>query len=155
MSLFLIILVVLVGLILVALEIVALPGGISGICGGILVAVGIWLTYSNYGMATGNIILLSSIVIGIALLAFFMKSRTWKRASLDDEIDSKANPLNENVVKPGARGVTISRLAPAGNAVIDNETVEVHTTSEFIDPNKPIEVIEVDGYRVLVKEVTE
>lgn len=155
MSLLLIILVVLVGLILVALEIVALPGGISGICGGILVAAGIWLTYSNYGMVAGNIILVSSIVIGVALLAFFMKSRTWKRASLNDEIDSKANPIDETVIKPGAKGTTISRLAPAGNAIIENQTVEVHTISEFIDPNKPIEVIEVDGYRILVKEIVE
>ena len=45
----LIIITILGGLILVALEIVALPGAVCGIVGGAMVALAIWQTYTNYG----------------------------------------------------------------------------------------------------------
>lgn len=146
-----IIIILLVGLALIALEIVALPGGISGIFGGIMVVIGVWQSYAQYGTTAGNITLISSIVIGIAMLAFLMKSGTWKRFSLKEESDGKTNEPNKKKVTVGAQGKTISRLAPAGNALIDGEIVEVHTNGEFLDEGTPVEVTEIEGYKVTVR----
>ena len=151
MSLPVIIIVILVGLLLAVLEIVALPGGVAGICGGILTIVGISLFYSNYGTTAGNISLMASIAVGIGLLVFFMKSRTWKKASLNEQISSKANPLDKIAV--GDEGVTVARLAPAGNAMINGEIVEVHSLTEFLDPNQKIRVVNIEGYRVDVEAI--
>ena len=146
-----IIIVLLVGLALIALEIVALPGFISGVCGGVLVMIGIWQTYANYGSTAGNITLISSIVVGIIMLAILMKSGTWKRFSLKEESDSKVNQVDNGAVHVGATGTTISRLAPAGKAIIGNEIVEVHSEGVFIEENQPIVVTDIEGYRILVK----
>lgn len=150
MSLPVIILVLAIGLVLVALEIVALPGGVSGIVGGIFVAVGAWQTFENYGMLAGTICLCSSLVLGVLLLIILMKSKTWRKAQLNDEISSRANSVSISV---GSEGVTLSRLAPAGKALISNEIVEVHTVSEFLDPETPIRVIEIDGYKITVERI--
>lgn len=153
MSLPLIIIVILFGLILVTLEIVALPGGVVGICGGILTVVAIWQTYANYGTTAGNIALLGSIAVCVVLLVVFMKTKTWRRVSLTDEITSKTNTADDGIIRVGDRGVTLSRLAPAGKALIEGQTVEVHTISEFLDPDTPVEVIEIEGYKMVVRAV--
>lgn len=149
----LIIIVLLIGLALVALEIVALPGGVSGVFGGILVAVGVWQTYSQYGSTAGNIVLIASIVIGISMLAILMKSGTWKRFSLNEESNGKTNVPDKNSITVGAQGKSLSRLAPSGNATFGDIIAEVHSEGDFIDEGTPIEVTEIEGYKITVKKI--
>lgn len=149
---FVLIVIVLLGLVLVALEIVAIPGGVAGICGALLTLVGIWQMYVSQGAKAGLATLLSSLVVLAALLVFFMKSRTWKKVSLDEQVDSRVNTIDVQAIVPGAKGHTLSRLAPMGKALIEGETVEVSTFSEFIDENCPIEVVQVEGNKIYVQE---
>lgn len=151
MSLPLIIIVLLIGLALVALEIVALPGGVSGVLGGCLVVIGIWQTYAHYGSTAGNIALISSIVIGIVMLTILMKSGTWKRFSLNEESDGKTNVPDQSKISVGTEGKSLTRLAPSGNALFGDEIAEVHSEGEFIDEGVAIEVTEVEGYKITVK----
>lgn len=155
MSLPLIITVLVVGLLLLTLEIVALPGGIAGVAGFIIMAFGVWQCYAQYGACAGHWALLSSILACVILLVIFMKSKTWKRFSLDDESNSKVNQVDKSSIHVGSRGSTVARLAPTGKALIDGELVEVHSINQFIDPNRPIEVVAVEGYRIDVKEISD
>jgi len=150
-----IIIVILVGLFLIAMEIVALPGLVSGICGVVLVSIGAWQTYAQYGSLAGNIVLISSIVVGIVMLTLLMRNGTWRHFSLKEESDSKVNEVNPSHVNVGSRGTTVTRLAPAGNALINGEIMEVHSDGIFIDERKPVEVVEIEGYKILVKPVNE
>ena len=145
-----IIIILFVGLALIALEIVALPGGVSGIFGGIMVALGIWQTYANHGATAGNITLITSIVVGIIMLVTLMKSGTWKRFSLKEESDGQVNTV-DSAIHVGSIGTTISRLAPAGKALFGDSIVEVHSDDGFIDENTAVEVTEIQGYQILVK----
>lgn len=150
----LLIIVLLLGVILLTLEIVALPGGVAGIFGGVLIAFGVWQTYAMFGDRTGTIVLLCSIALCVLLLALFMKRKTWKKFSLDEESDSKVNQL-EVTARVGATGTTISRLAPTGKALIGGELMEVHAVNKFIDPDRKIEVVAIEGYRIDVVETTD
>ena len=152
MSWFWIIVMVVVGLILVALEIVALPGLVAGLLGLAMVVVGVWQTYAAHGSTAGNIMLISSMATGIAILAFFMRSGTWHPFSLREEIDGRANVVDGNKIKVGSKGQTLSRLAPAGKALIDGEIVEVHSEGEFIDEGTEIEVTDIEGYKIIVRK---
>jgi membrane-bound ClpP family serine protease len=147
----LLIIVLLLGVILLTLEIVALPGGVAGVFGVLLLGFGVWQSFLLYGNGVGTTILLCSIGLCVLLLALFMKKKTWLRFSLNEESDSKVNQL-EPVVKAGTRGVTISRLAPTGKALINGEQMEVHAINKFIDPDRPIEVVGTEGYRIDVVE---
>ena len=148
----LIIILLILGVVLLALEIVALPGGIAGFFGVGLIGVGVWQSYARFGNSVGTVILLCAIALCLLMLLLLMKAKTWKRFSLNEEVDSKVNQL-EPTVKPGARGFTISRLAPTGKALIDGEQMEVHAVNKFIDPDRPIEVVGIEGYRIDVCEV--
>lgn len=150
-----IIIVLIIGLVLVALEIIAIPGGIAGAIGGLLAILAVWQTYASHGHVAGNIMLLSSITVLIILIVVLMKSKTWNRVSLHEAVDSKVNTVDANEIKVGSKGVTITRLAPSGNAMIQDQVVEVHTVSEFVDPDQPIEVIEIEGYRIMVRSLND
>lgn len=150
----LIIILLILGVVLLALEIVALPGGVAGFFGVLLIGVGVWQSYGQFGNNVGTIILICAIALCILMLILFMKAKTWKRFSLNEEVDSKVNQL-EPAVKAGSRGVTISRLAPTGKALIDGEQMEVHAVNKFIDPDRPIEVVGIEGYRIDVVETND
>ena len=150
----LLIICLLLGVVLLTLEIVALPGGVAGVFGVILIGLGVWQTYALFGNTTGTIVMLCSFALCVLLMVLLLKRRTWNRFSLNEEIDSKVNQL-EPAAKVGARGVTISRLAPTGKALIDGQPTEVHAVNKFIDPDHTIEVVAVEGYRIDVVEVSD
>ena len=150
----LLIIVLLLGVVLLTLEVVVLPGGVAGAFGIAMIAFGVWQTYAMFGDRTGTIVLLCSIALCALLMALFMKRKTWNRFSLNEESDSKVNQL-EPSVKVGAKGMTISRLAPTGKALIDGEQMEVHAVNKFIDPDHPIEVVAIEGYRIDVVEASD
>ena len=149
----LLIIVLVIGLLLIALEIVALPGGLAGIFGGLLTAFGIWQSYLLWGTSVGNTILIICAAIVVVLLAILMKNKTWKRFSLDEESDSAVNQVDTTNFTVGTHGYTIARLAPTGKALIDGQLVEVHAVNKFIDPDRPIEIVAVEGYRIDVVEI--
>ena len=149
----LIILVLLLGIILVALEIVALPGGISGLLGLGLLVFGIVQSYLQWGSTIGNIILVGSTLVVVILLAIFMKAKTWKRFVLNEESDSTVNRVDQLNISVGDKGKTVARLAPTGKALFGDKMVEVHAINKFIDPDREIEIVAIEGYRVDVCEL--
>lgn len=139
------------GLLMVMLEIFVLPGLVVGIIGGLVVVFGIYQSYASYGSMAGHITLLSTVAVFIIGMIVFFKSGTWKKVALGDVIDSKMNTI-EKELNPGDKGKSISRLAPMGKALINNEYYEVSTNGEFIDENQEITVIKVEGSKILVKK---
>lgn len=152
MSLTLVAVLVIIGLLFVILEILVIPGqGIFGILGLIILAIGIWQTYDSIGTTEGHIVLASSLVLSVVSLIISLRSNTWDRFTLKSEVTSKVNVIDETTINVGDIGKSISRLAPAGKALFNNEYMEVHTHSDFIDPNTEIEIISIDHNKIFVK----
>jgi membrane-bound serine protease (ClpP class) len=53
----------------------------------------------------------------------------------------------------GTHGVTTTLLMPAGKARFGDSIVDVIADGEMIEPGKGVEVLEVRGNRVLVREI--
>lgn len=155
MSWFLIITLICVGDILLTLEIVALPGFVAGACGIGMLGVGIWQCFAVKGTTAGYIVLLAAIVLFVILMTIFMKARTWHLFTLHEQVNSKVNTVDKNAITVGTRGTTVSRCAPTGKALINGQLEEVHSLGDFINEGRPIEVLEIDGYKITIQEVTE
>lgn len=152
----LLVIILVLGLLLLALEIVALPGGVAGVFGMGLLVFGIWQSYLLWGNAAGNTILIVCSAITAVLLFLFLKAKTWKRFSLKEESSGMVNVADTDNVAIGDTGRTIARLAPTGKALIDNRVVEVHAINQFVDPDRPIRVVGIEGYRIdVVEEVAD
>ncbi len=143
---------ILIGLLMMILEIIVIPGaGFAGIIGFILMVAGVWLAYTRVGIMAGNITLVSTLAINVIGLIITLRSKTWKRATLKTVVSGKVNEIDLNAIKVGDLGITISRCAPMGKANFNNTYYEVSTLSEFIDERQKVEVIRISGNKIFIK----
>jgi len=70
---------------------------------------------------------------------------------LHTNVDGKANLIDENAIKPGDVGKSVSRLVPMGKALINNEYYEVSSSGEFIDPGTEITIVSIEKNKIFVK----
>lgn len=152
MDLLFILLLLVGGLALLVLELIAIPGTtIAGLSGLALIVYGIIRVYAEYGSTWGIISLFVSLILGIGLLIYSLRAKTWKRFALDKSIDSKANEINHEDFKVGDKGISITRLAYAGMAEINGQRIEVFTTTSFVDPKTEIEIERIEGSKIFVR----
>ncbi|PKP54199.1 MAG: hypothetical protein CVT92_00125 [Bacteroidetes bacterium HGW-Bacteroidetes-1] len=143
------------GLLMVLLEILVIPGGgFAGVLGFGLMATAIYLSFSRMGTTVGIYVLLGTIVINLAALVYALRSKTWDKAMLKTNIDGKVNTVNTDIVKVGDVGRTITRCAPVGKAYISDTIFEVQSRSEFIDEETDIEILKIEGSKIIIKSKT-
>lgn len=155
MSLVSIILLILVGLILLLLEILFVPGMVLGIISVILMITGIVFSYKEYGSTTGTIVLLSTATATLAAVWWAFKSNVWKKLGVQSSIESRVPAYmsgEEGSVKEGDTGKTISRLNPMGKAFIGSHQVEVQAIEGFIDQDIEIVVVKIQQNKIFVKQ---
>jgi len=152
MSLSAIIVLILLGLLLLALEFLVLPGtNVTGILGIVMMLVAIYYGYKSLGVPAGHFILVGSLAAMIFTTVLILRSKTWRKISLDTSIDSKVIDAGIQNIKIGDRGKSITRLAPIGKVEVNSEVVEGKSGHKFIDPETPIEVIDISGNQIIVK----
>lgn len=152
MSLTLIFLLIALGMLLLLLEIFAIPGtSVFGIAGGILIVFAIWQAYNIFGSEKGHYIVLAVIILIGATMVIALKSNTWKKMMLNTNIESKVNVLEGDQLHIGDSGKSVSRISPAGTARFGNELFEVHTNGEFIDQETEITITKLEDNKIFVK----
>ena len=143
---------ILIGLAFLLLEILVIPGtGVAGIVGFILIGIGVWQAYSYYGNVTGHWVLAGTFAATVVVLVYSLRAKTWRRVALKSEIGSRVNIIDEENLKPGDEGKSISRLAPGGKAVFNNDYYEVRTMGEFIDQDVDIVIEKIEDHKIYVK----
>ncbi len=152
MSWTLIVVLILVGILLLLLELLVIPGTtVAGIAGFGLMIFAIYMAYDIYGNTAGHWAVGGTIVFSLLSLIFALRSKTWKKAGLEYTITGKTNIFEENSVVKGDTGVAISRLSPAGKARIRGQFYEVQSTAGMINPKEEILVTKVEGNKIYVK----
>lgn len=150
----LIITLILLGVLLVIIEIVLIPGiFVTGILGLISLVASCFYAFKLYGNTGGIITIIVNIVIMIVALSLALRARTWKKLSLKTEIDSKTdtNPEDKGL-KCGDTGETITRLGPTGKAMFGETIVEATARNGIIDPHKEVEITHIEDNKIYVKQ---
>ncbi len=141
-----------IGLGLIILELVFIPGTtVVGILGLIFAIVGVVVSYRHFGSAIGFYILIGTLVITGVTLFFSFRSGTWSRFSLKTTIDSKVNEGLVNDLRVGEEGVTRSALRPSGTAEFANKNFEVRTTGSFVDTGTRVRIIQIQSNTIIVE----
>ena len=140
------------GFILLFLEIFV-PGGVLGILGGLLM---IYACYLAFGLSSawGGAAVALSVVVAALAIRLVVRSRIGKKLVLDDAgaRDWKAAEAGlEDLL--GAEGQTLTQLRPAGQAEIGDQRVDVVADDELIPAGVRVQVVEVEGNRVVVEAV--
>ena len=143
----------LMGVILLLAETV-LPGLIAGIVGLICLIAGVVAGYQEFGVTTGNLLLLG-VILGMVLgiycwLKYFPESRM---AAL---FTSRGTVGELRVEKPellDQTGTAHTQLRPSGTAIINGQRVDVVTEGGHIERGTAVKVIAVEGLRVVVRKL--
>jgi len=149
-----IIILILVGMILLGLEIMVIPGvGVTGILGFLLMIAGVWLAYTKEGSLVGSITLLATVLISAVSIILMLRSKTWKNAQLKTFVLGKVRTFDDMGLKVGMRGETTSRCAPMGKAVFDGNHVEVNTETAYLSTGTKVEIVRINGNKIFVKHI--
>ncbi len=164
---------VLAGIILILVEVFLIPGfGVAGAAGVLMLLVGTYLALVNFTLPEYswqydrlNDVMYSVLLAMIAFAAFVVA--TWKllprsplyRAIVLNAAQETAQgytaPVQDAAQRVGLRGRATSMLRPAGRARFGEATVQVVTRGAFIPAGTDVEIIEVDGARVVVERTGE
>jgi len=146
---------ILVGLVLIFAEILLIPGvGIAGILGLLSMGGSCFYAFSQLGPVAGAIVTAVNALLITALTVWVLRAKTWKRFTLNTNIDSKA-VSSDGVLSVGERGKTVTRLAPMGMVRFDNDSVEVKALEGMIDPGVDVEIVMIEDNKVYVRPVRE
>lgn len=155
-----------IGLILLLVEVFVIPGfgifgalGIAALLGGLgLSLVGTGATWAVALYAVGQVIaaVLLAVVLAFALLRVVPRLPFGRKLILDTELRTAggyASQPESDSQWLGARGTAASTLRPAGVAHFDHERVDVVTEGEYVEAGAPIEVVRVEGNRIVVRRL--
>lgn len=152
------------GFVLLVLEIFVIPGfGVAGISGIILIVLSIFLAMVKhpnplkapkvelwsafYTLSWSVIIVFTGFIAG---MKFLPETKLWKKIILSSAEES-GTAENNSQGYLGKTGKTVSILRPSGRAVFDDKILDVLSEGEFIDKDKTVKVVKVDGNKVVVR----
>jgi membrane-bound serine protease (ClpP class) len=169
-----------VGILLLLVEIFVLPGfGVAGILGIIAILGGLFgmlirnapdelpwpETPGDWQSLSSGALSLSAGVLGFLVLAWLV-SRFLPRARFmsglvlapgtsgggGSQVSMTAPPQRTEPIQVGQVGEVVSRLRPAGKARFADARVDVVATGEFLDRGTRVEIMAINGNRVVVKK---
>lgn len=150
----LVIILVVIGVLLLLAEVLLLPGiGVAGLVGIGCLTGGTIGAYFWISPLAGHITLCLSVLFAACCVYAFFKARMLDKMALKTDIDSKVDLIDGMGIKIGDTGKSLGRLAPMGKALINNKEVEAKSTKSFIDEDRDIEVVAIEGNHVVVKPV--
>ncbi|MDG5470856.1 nodulation protein NfeD [Jeotgalibacillus sp. ET6] len=133
------------------------PGGILGILGLTAIVASILLSGDSVvymGIALSIALLVA--VIGMVVMVKFLGKNlhVLKRIILSDSTNTESGYVsNVNRLELiGKTGVTRTPLRPSGTIVIDDERIDAVTEGGYIDKEKQVKVVKVEGSRIVVRE---
>ena len=162
------ILLIVTGLALIAAELLLLPGvGVLAIAGVLCVFVGLVLSFQDFALpdpsgAPWQIDLFVSsvgrVIFGfagataafLALLRFLPRVPMLNALVLQARIDEAAPATPGASAWAGRRGHAMTPLRPGGKVQVDGQILDVVAEGEFVAPGEPVEIVRVEGPRIVV-----
>ncbi|WP_376785893.1 NfeD family protein [Staphylococcus haemolyticus] len=146
-----------VGAILVIIKLFVI-GAIIGIIGISLIILSIIMLGDNILLMLLNVVIASilAIIEWVILLKWFKRKipfldKVVLKDSTNSEAGYRSHDDRSHLVGQTAR--TVTDLRPAGIITLDNERIDAVSDGAFILRNKEVKILEVEGSRVVVREI--
>lgn len=145
---------VLLGLFLLFLELFVVPGvTFVGLAGALFLGAAIYFIFDLYGSSYGILSLVLTSILSAFVIYRSVKTRFWKKFSLNEAIDAKVNEIDDIEALQGQQGKAISALRPSGKAMIHGKLIEVQVADGFVDAGTAVEVVLISDQKVYVKPI--
>lgn len=150
-----------IGLIALVVEIFFVPGfGIAGVAGLLFMGWAVLLMVTDIAQATQALViaLISTIVLFFAGIKVATRLNMLNRISLglrQNKDEGYSAPSSELANYLGLTGKVITPLRPSGTIVIEDTRLDVVSEGDFIAVGANVKVVNVEGSRVVVRQVYE
>ena len=145
------------GVLLLVLEVIV-PGAILGIIGGVLMLIGVIVSFDRYGLSGGALASAAGVGMGgIALYLEFVllpKSRLAKTFSMTATGTGKSQPDLADRSVIGKRATTVTPLAPSGVVECEGRRYEAFARSGHVSVGTAVDVIDLDNFRLIVAQTS-
>jgi len=157
------------GLVLLGIEAFVVPGfGIFGVAGVVAILTGLYMsllgniptmpdfTRAAWVLTSSTLLLIGSAWALIRTLpssSRLAESGIFLPAKTTSAIGYESAEVRSDLV--GKYGTAITDLRPAGTALIGDERIDVVSESEWISAGTPVKVLSAEGYRHIVRSITE
>jgi len=141
-----------IGVVLMLLETV-LPGMVAGIAGFCCLLAAVIVAYNQFGFQTGNAVLggvVAALLVGMVLWVKFFPTSRMARPFVSHRVIGGTSEKCELLHKTGT---AYTNLRPSGTALIEGERVDVVTEGSMISKGTPIQVVQIEGMRIVVRAV--
>lgn len=149
---------VLLGIALIITEFFV-PGGILGALG--LVSIIAALFFASESVFVIGLSLLIALIVSIAVAVILYRKIGFQKGILGHIIlfdrmtsDRGYVPAEERTSLVGTHGVALTPLRPAGTGLFGDERIDIVSEGGFISQGQKIEIVQVNGSRVVVKDIT-
>lgn len=141
------------GIILILIETLFIPGTtIFGILGIISIFSSDYLSYVYFGTEFAIIYSIINSIVCLGIIIYSLKSNTWVRISLKKVHQERVDKNRYENLKVDDIGLSTSSLKPYGKGRFNNKTYEVKSSENFIDEGKKIKIINILQDKILVKK---
>ncbi len=157
------VLLLLVGLGLVMLETFVPSGGILGFLSFTAILASIVVAFQQSGPKVGiAFVIVACLAVPIVLVGgiSLFASNAHGQAPAPQHSHNRRGNARQRRASPSAgisrpRGTRKSKMLPSGAVVVDGQTIDAVSEGQPIEPNQPVQVIEVRGNLVVVRPVEE
>lgn len=151
MTVIAIVAVLVLGLLLLLAEVAIVPGfGVAGVLGMLALAAGSIAAWTELGPFWGTVTGAIAIVMSGVMLYVLPRSKAGRRMVLEHS-QAKAVSQQDRSALVGRRGITVTPLRPIGRVRFGHDEVDVMTEGEYIESDQEVEVMTVEGPRVVVR----
>lgn len=151
----------LLGLILLVVEAVVPGFGLPGIAGIISIMASIVMAAPNWeaGIISLVLAIVGTFILVMLSFKFLTKRRFWSRLILGTKYKKEEGYIPQTqdlTIYIGQKGVVMTTLRPAGTVLLDDGTrLDVVTEGEFISRNERVEIVHVEGGRIIARRTTQ
>lgn len=143
---------IIIGLALIVIEMIFIPGTtIVGIIGLICLIAGLIMTFNNFGTAVGWLTTGGTVVMAAGIFIYSFRSGSWKRFALNQTSSSKVNDETPISVQVGDEGVALSTLRPVGKGEFNGQIMEITSFGELVEAESKVKVARIDKRKIFVE----
>ena len=157
------------GLVLLGIEAFVVPGfGIFGVAGIVAILAGLYMsllgniptmpdfTRAAWVLTSSMLLLIGSawaLIRALPSSSRLAESGIFLLAKTTSAIGYESAEVRSDLV--GKHGTAITDLRPAGTALVGDERIDVVSESEWISAGTPVKILSAEGYRHIVRSVSE
>lgn len=141
------------GIILVLVEILFVPGTtVVGVLGVIVTSAGIYYGFSAFNYHTALTILALAVISNLLVIIYGFRSGVWDKFTLKETSTSRSFDNRLLELEIGQKGKTVSDFKPYGKVEIGEKIYEAKSQSGFLSPGTDVYIEKLEDNKIIINK---